>query len=98
MWAMFTTAVEGRPCIVTWKLTVEAVMTLLASRVIVKSIVAVPVPVDSALVIGGVSCDAARAAVKRTLDVPGPLVEGAVVDELEPEQPAAKMTPTIATA
>src|SRR6476620_6346097 len=96
MCAMFTTDVDGRLCTFTWKLTVDAVMTLLASRVIVKSIVAVPVPVDSALLMGGVSCDAASAAVKRTFDVPGPLVEGDVVVELELEQPAARITPTLA--
>src|SRR5258708_5852884 len=86
MCAMLTTAVEGKPDMFTWKFTVAAVMVLLASRVMLKSIVAVPLPVFSPFEIGGVSCEGDRAAVNRIVDVPGPVVEGDVVLELLPEQ------------
>src|ERR1043166_2053029 len=56
MCAMLMTAVDGKFCIVTWKLTTAFVIVLVASRVIAKSMVAVPLPVDSAFVMGGVSC------------------------------------------
>jgi len=80
----------------TEKFTLAAVMTLFASRVMLKSIVAVPLPTDSALVIGGVSFEGDNAAVNRIVELPGPLGEGDVVLELEPEQPAARSTPSTA--
>src|ERR1051325_4890752 len=69
MCAMLTTAVDGKFCIVTLKFTTAFVIVLVASRVIAKSMVAVPLPVDSAFAIGGVSFAGERAAVNRTLDV-----------------------------
>src|SRR5579864_6359246 len=98
MCAMFTTVVDGNPVMFTLKFAVAAVMTLFASRVMLKSIVAVPLPLDSALVMGGVSCAGVIAAVKRIVDVPGPLEDGDVVLELEPEQPVARSTPSTAIA
>jgi hypothetical protein len=57
-----------------------------------KSIVAVPLPVASAFVIGGVSCEGDSAAVNRVVVEP-PGVEGDEVVELEPEQPVKRSTP-----
>src|SRR5436190_8507537 len=82
MCAMLTTAVDGKFCIVTWKFTTAFVIVLLASRVTTKSMVAVPLPVDSAFVMGGVSCAGESAAVNRTLLVPAPVVDGDVELEL----------------
>src|SRR5882757_714905 len=93
MCAMLTTVVDGKPVMFTWKFTTAAVITLAASRVMTKSIAAVPLPTDSPFVIGGVSCEGDSAAVNRVVVVP------AVVDvdgELELEQPAARRTETSA--
>src|SRR4051812_45776162 len=94
MCAMFTTAVEGKPCMVTWKLTVAAVIVLLASRVSAKSIVAVPLPLASAPAMGGVSCAGVSAAVNRTAFG----LVGGGDERLELEQPAARSRPTMAMA
>ena len=55
MCAMVTTVEAGKPDIVAVKFTVAAVIVPDASRVMLKSIVDVPLPTDSALEIGGVS-------------------------------------------
>jgi hypothetical protein len=58
-----------------------------------KSIVDVPLPTDSALEIGGVSWDGDRVAVNRVVVVPAWVVDGV---ELLDEQPAARRRPNTA--
>src|SRR5882724_9911873 len=94
MCAMLTTVVAGKPVMFTWKFATAAVIALAASRVMTKSIAAVPLPTDSPLVIGGVSCEGDSVAVNRVVVVPAPVVD--VDGELELEQPAARRTETSA--
>src|ERR1043166_1063460 len=93
MCAMFTTVVDGKFDMLTWKFIDCAVMVPLASRVMFRSIVATPVPVCSALVIGGVSFAGDSVAVNRVVVVPLVVVEGELLDD---EQPAARRRPRTA--
>jgi hypothetical protein len=70
MCAMLTTVLAGKPCIVTVKFTTAAVIAPEASRVMLKSIVAAPLPEFSELLIGGVSCAGNKLAVNRVVVVP----------------------------
>jgi hypothetical protein len=89
---MLTTVVAGKPCIVTVKLTVAAVIVPEASRVMLKSIVDVPLPVASGPEIAtGVSWAGNRVAVNRVGVVPAVEDEGV---ELLDEQPAARRRPS----
>src|SRR5437867_5765900 len=75
--AMLTTEVAGKPCTVAEKLTVAAVIVPEASRVTLKSIVAVPLPAASGPVMAaGVSWAGDSVAVNRVVVVPAVEVEG----------------------
>src|SRR5215831_4825603 len=86
---MFTTVVDGNPCMVTVKFIVEVETLPDPSLACVRSMVTAPLPDCSELVIAGDSFDGLRSAVKRV--VVGPfVVEG---DELPDEQPDARRMP-----
>jgi hypothetical protein len=88
---MFTTLVDGKPCIVTLKLKTVDVTFPDESFVWIMSMVAVPAADASALLIAGDSFDALRSAVKRVDVVPDVVVEGDAL--FEDEQPDARRMP-----
>src|SRR5205823_2408441 len=93
MCAMFTTAVDGKPVSVTdVKFTTAPVTAPEASLDRMRSIVAVPLAVDSAFVIGGFSFAGDSVALNRTVWLLG-VEDGA---ELLDEQPAARRRPRTA--
>src|SRR5580765_6149628 len=90
--AMLTTEVAGKPCTVAVKFTVAAVIVPEASRVMLKSIVAVPLPAASGPEMAtGVSWAGDSVAVNRVVVVPAVEDEGV---ELLDEQPAARRRPS----
>src|SRR5215510_1655199 len=95
MCAMFTTAVAGMLWTDTVKFTFAAVIVPVASRVMLKSIVDVPLPAASAPAIGGFSWAGERAAVNRVVVVPAVVFEDDGVELLD-EQPAARRRPNTA--
>src|SRR5215510_3067364 len=70
MCAMLNGVFAGKPLRVTWNDTVPLVMLPAASLVTLNVIVAVPLPLASALVIGGTSFAGRRSAVKAGLTGP----------------------------
>src|ERR1019366_3074169 len=92
MWAIVNTVFAGKLLTLAMKVTFAVVMLPAESFVTSNVIVALPVPVDSALVIGGVSLAGSSVAVKVGL-----VGEVGEVDELLP-QPAANSARTAARA